>query len=67
MLEFMNKKDGGEWASLPVAVFYTRDWNELLRYIEYPDIYHKDRIRGHQQAVRPGESVPRGFFIPHST
>jgi Thioredoxin len=56
MLEFMNKKDGGEWASLPVAVFYTRDWNELLRYIEYPDIYHKDRIRGHQQAVRPGES-----------
>ena len=56
MVEFMNKKNGGEWASLPVAVFYTRDWKELLRYFEYPDIYHKDRIRGHQQAARPGES-----------
>ena len=56
MVEFMNKKNGGEWASLPVAVFYTRDFKELLRYFEYPDIYHKDRIRNHQQAARPGES-----------
>lgn len=56
MLEFMNNKHGGEWASLPVAVFYTRDFRELHRYIEYPAIYRKDRIRGHQQAVRPGET-----------
>ena len=56
MLEFMNKKNGGEWASLPVAVFYTKDFQELHRYFEYPDIYHKDRIRGHQQTARPGES-----------
>jgi hypothetical protein len=56
MLEFMNKTNGGEWASLPVAVFYTRDWKELYRYIEFPDIYHKDRIRGHQQAARGGET-----------
>jgi thioredoxin family protein len=56
MLEFMNKKNGGEWASLPVAVFYTRDFQELYRYFEYPDIYHKDRIRGHQQAARSGET-----------
>jgi thioredoxin family protein len=56
MLEFMNKKNGGEWASLPVAVFYTRDFHELYRYFEYPDIYHKDRIRGHQQAARSGET-----------
>jgi hypothetical protein len=56
MLEFMNEKDGGQWASLPVAVFYSADWRELHRYIEYPAIYHKDRIRGHQQAARPGES-----------
>src|SRR5215510_10928335 len=33
MLEFMNAKNGGEWASLPVAVFYTRDFEELHRYI----------------------------------
>jgi len=56
MVEFMNKKNGGEWASLPVAVFYTRDFEELLRYFEYPDIYHKDRIRNHQHAARPGET-----------
>jgi len=56
MLEFMNRKNGGEWASLPVAVFYTKDFQELHRYFEYPDIYHKDRIRGHQQATRPSET-----------
>ena len=56
MLQFMNTKNGGEWASLPVAVFYTKDFEELHRYIEYPAIYHKDRIRAHQQAVRPGET-----------
>ncbi len=56
MIEFMNAKNGGEWASLPVAVFYTKDFRELHRYIEYPAIYHKDRIRGHQQAARPGEA-----------
>ena len=56
MLEFLNPKDGGEWASLPVAVFYAKDFQELHRYIEYPAIYHKDRIRGFQQAGRSGES-----------
>jgi hypothetical protein len=57
MLEFLNKKDGGEWASLPVVVIYTKDFRELHRYIEYPAIYHKDRIRGHQQAARSGETA----------
>ena len=57
MLEFMNRKDGGEWASVPVAVFYTKDFRELHRYHEYPAIYHKDRIRGHQQAARSGENA----------
>jgi hypothetical protein len=56
MLEFMNKKNGGEWASVPVAVFFTRDLRELHRYIEYPAIYHKDRIRRFQQAARAGET-----------
>ena len=57
MLEFMNAKNGAEWASLPVAVFYTKDFRELHRYIEYPAIYHKDRIRAHQQAARAGETA----------
>ena len=57
MLEFLNAKNGGEWASLPVAVFYTNDFEELHRYIEYPAIYHKDVIRGHMQKPRPGETA----------
>ncbi len=57
MVELLNAKDGGEWASVPVVVVYTKDFQELCRYIEYPAIYHKDRIRGHQQATRPGESA----------
>lgn len=57
MLAFMNAKNGGEWASLPVVVFYTKDFQELYRYLEYPAIYHKDRVRGFQQAARPGETA----------
>jgi hypothetical protein len=57
MLEFMNEKNGEQWASLPVAVIYSSDLKELHRYIEYPAIYHKDLIRGRQQAARPGESA----------
>jgi hypothetical protein len=56
MLEFLNVKNGGEWASLPVAVIYTRDFTELHRYLEYPAIYHKDRIRGYQQSGHGGET-----------
>ena len=56
MLEFLNAKDGGEWASLPVAVFYTKDFQELHRYVEFPAIYHKDYIRGYQQTARAGET-----------
>lgn len=56
MLEFMNVKNGGEWASLPAVGVYTKDFRELCRYLEYPSIYHKDRIRSYQQAARSGET-----------
>jgi hypothetical protein len=56
MLEFMNVKNDGYWASVPAVGVYTSDFRELCRYIEYPSIYHKDRIRGYQQAARAGES-----------
>ncbi len=56
MLEFLNAKKGGEWASVPVVVIYTKDFRELHRYIEFPAIYHKDYIREHMWARRPGES-----------
>src|SRR5262250_2619161 len=41
MLQFLKKDERGEWASLPVAVFYTKDLKELHRYLEFPAIYHK--------------------------
>lgn len=56
MLEFMNVKGAGEFASLPVAVFYSNTFRELHRYIEYPASYRKDTIRARQRAVRPGET-----------
>jgi len=61
MLEFMNEKNGAQWASLPVVVIYTRDFRELHRYLEYPAIYHKDRIRGFQQAARAGETAEQAM------
>jgi hypothetical protein len=57
MIQYMKKDSRGEWASLPVAVFFTKDFQELHRYIEFPAIYQKDLIRGHQSAPRPGESA----------
>jgi thioredoxin family protein len=56
MLELMNRKNGAEWASVPAVAVYSADFRELARYVEYPSAYHKDLIRGHQQAARPGET-----------
>jgi len=56
MAEFLNVKNGQSWQSIPVAVFYTQDLECLYRYVEYPAIYHKDRVTGHLRAVRPGET-----------
>ena len=54
--EFANEKKGQTWASVPVAVFLTNDFRELYRYLEYPAIYHKERLIGHLRAARPGET-----------
>lgn len=55
--EYANEKNGQKWASVPVAVFFTKDFGELYRYIEYPAIYHKDRVVGHLRAPREGETA----------
>src|SRR5437667_307203 len=44
MAKFMNVKNGQAWQSIPVAAFYTRDFEYLYHYTEYPAIYHKDRL-----------------------
>jgi hypothetical protein len=57
MAEFMNHKNGADWQSIPVAVFYTKDFEFLCKYQEYPAIYDKDGIvTGHIRAARPGET-----------
>ena len=57
MAEFLNVKSGQTWQSIPVAAFYTKDLGYLYHYIEYPAIYHKDRVVvGHIRAARAGET-----------
>jgi len=53
---YANEKNGERFATIPVAVFFARDFTELHRYIEYPAIYHKARVIGHFRAPRGGES-----------
>jgi thiol-disulfide isomerase/thioredoxin len=56
MAEFLNEKDGQTWQSIPVAVFYTKSFEYLYHYVEYPAIYEKDRVVGQIRAARPGEA-----------
>ena len=53
---YANEKNGQTFATIPVAVFFTKDFVELYRYVEYPAIYHKDRVIGSLRAARAGES-----------
>ena len=53
---YANEKDGQRWATVPVAVFFAADFAELYRYIEYPAIYHEERVLGHLRAARAGET-----------
>ena len=56
VVEYANEKKGQKWATIPVAVFFTKDFVELYRYVEYPAIYQKDRVIGHLRAPRAGET-----------
>jgi hypothetical protein len=57
MAQFLNEKNGQTWQSIPVVAFFTKDFRYLYHYIEYPAIYHKDRVVGHLRAARPGETA----------
>jgi hypothetical protein len=56
VVAYANEKNGQRFATVPVAVFFTRDFVELYRYFEYPAIYHKDDVIGHLRAARAGET-----------
>jgi len=56
MKQFLNRKDGKTFQSIPIAAFYTRDFEHLYTYTEFPAIYHKDRLLGAVRAARAGET-----------
>lgn len=57
MAEFLNRKNGNTWQSIPVCVFYTKDLEYLYHYQEYPAIYHKDPVVARIREALPGESA----------
>ena len=56
VVAYANEKNGQRFASVPVAVFFTQDFAELYRYVEYPAVYRKERVIGHLRAPRAGET-----------
>jgi Thioredoxin len=56
MSQFLNHKNGQTWQSIPIVAFFTRRMELLCHYIEYPAIYHKDRVVGSLRTPRPGEA-----------
>jgi hypothetical protein len=54
---FLNEKGGQTYQSVPVAAFYTRDFEHLYHYVEYPAVYRKERLAAAMQAPRPGEGA----------
>lgn len=56
MSQFLNRKNGGTFQSIPVAAFYTGAFQYLYHYTEYPAIYDKDFLLGRLRTPQPGES-----------
>ena len=55
--QFLFHKDSETFQSIPICVFYDRDFNYLYHYTEYPAIYDKERlVVQHMRGTRPGET-----------
>jgi Thioredoxin len=52
---FLRTRDGQTFQSIPIAAFFTKDFQHLYTYTEFPAIYHKDRVVGAIRAPKPGE------------
>jgi hypothetical protein len=71
---FLRRRGTETFQSIPVVAFFTRDFRLLYHYLEFPAVYHKERIRGHLSRPRAGETdeaaAARGFaefFALHET
>ena len=58
---FLNEKDGQTFQSIPVAVFYTKDFEYLGRYVERPAIYHPKPLSDAMRMARPGETAEQAW------
>src|SRR5882762_7933111 len=56
MAQFLRKRDGQTFQSIPIAGFYTKSFEHLYTYMEFPQIYRKDRVVAAIRAPKPGES-----------
>jgi hypothetical protein len=56
MAAFLRKRDGQTFQSIPIAAFFTKDFQHLYTYMEFPQIYRKDRVRPALSAPKSGES-----------
>ena len=57
--QFLREQDGQTYQSVPVAAFFTRDFRYLYHYIEFPAIYHKERLYTAMQATAAQAGGPR--------
>ena len=56
MAPFVRKRGAETFQSIPIAAFYTKNFEHLYTYMEFPQIYRKDRVVGAIRAPKPGES-----------
>jgi hypothetical protein len=57
MADFLNRKDGGAYRSIPICAFYTSDFEYLYHFTEYAAIYDKERVVVQNiRAPKPGEA-----------
>src|SRR5262249_39646966 len=62
MAQFLNERNGQTFQSIPVIVFYTKDFTPLYRYTEFPAVYRKDRIRAVTDDAAFMEMLASPFF-----
>jgi hypothetical protein len=60
MADFLNRRDGETFQSIPIIAFYSKDLTPLYHYTEFPAVYRKDRIRAALNRPAPGESETAG-------
>ena len=57
LADFLNRKDGQAYRSIPVCAFYTRDLEYLYHFTEYAALYDKERVVVQNiRAPKPGEA-----------